>query len=237
MPAIVQALFFVRIALTLSKVLHETQKIHCISGLGADERIFAHVKVEGTELVHLPWPQQDEHDDMAAYAKKVSAMIPEENPVLLGVSFGGMLAVEIAKQRSVRKAIIVSSAKTGSEVTHFTGLNKWIVKHKMVPAFMFTWPHPYVLYLFGAATDEEKELMRGIIKSSDGKLVRWALKAIQEWHNEMATTNVVHIHGDADKIIESKCVRADYWIKGGTHIMLYNRADEINEIIKKELAG
>src|SRR5688572_9407172 len=109
MPAIVQALFFVSIRRNFSKVAEQTRKIYCISGLGADERIFANIKIEGTELVHLHWPQHDESDDMAAYAKKVSAMIPDENPTLLGVSFGGMLAVEIAKQRSVSKAIIVSS--------------------------------------------------------------------------------------------------------------------------------
>ncbi len=214
----------------------DNRKIYCISGLGADERIFANVKINKATLVYLPWPAFDKNDDLAAYAQKVSALIKEDNPTILGVSFGGMLAVEMSKVRKVNKAIIVSSAKTGDEVTHFTGLNKLVIVKRLIPAFMFTWPHPFILYLFGAKTDEEKELMRNIIRSSDGSLVQWAMKAIQLWDNKIYTANIVHIHGDADKVIDSKQVHPNYWIKGGSHMMIYDMADEINEIINRELA-
>ncbi|OSZ78301.1 hypothetical protein CAP35_08575 [Chitinophagaceae bacterium IBVUCB1] len=203
--------------------------------MGADERIFANIKIEGATLVHLSWPAYDEHDELPCYAQKMSALIKEDNPILLGVSFGGMLAVEIAKLRDVKKAIIVSSAKNKGEVPHFGRFMKFLVMKQIVPASFYTWPNRFVLKLFGASTDEEKEVLRGVLTTSDGHLVRWAMKAIQLWQNTNCPPQVVHIHGDADKVITPQYIHADYWIKQGSHIMIYNKSDEINAIIQREL--
>lgn len=211
------------------------KKIYCLSGLGADERIFANLRIDGAELVHLPWPEYDEHDELPCYAQKMSALIKDENPILLGVSFGGMLAVEIAKIRKVEKVIIVSSAKTKEEIPHFGRFMKFIVTKQVVPAVFFTWPNRVVMQMFGAATDIEKEMLKGVFRATDGYLVRWAMKAIQLWRNSTYPEPIVHIHGDADKIITPEYIHADYWIKGGSHIMIYNKAEEINTIINKEL--
>ncbi len=213
------------------------QKIYCLSGLGADERIFSNIKIDNAELIHLPWPAYDEHDEIPCYAQKMSSMIKDDNPILLGVSFGGMLAVEIAKMRAVKKVIIVSSAKTGSEIPHFGKFMKFVVMKQIVPASFYTWPNRFVLKLFGATTDTEKEMLKGVFTSSDGHLVRWAMKAIQLWRNTTYPEPIVHIHGDADKIITPQYIHANYWIKGGSHIMIYNRAAEINAIINKELSN
>lgn len=211
------------------------KKIYCLSGLGADERIFANLRIDGAELVHLPWPEYDEHDELPCYAQKMSALIKDENPILLGVSFGGMLAVEIAKIRKVEKVIIVSSAKTKEEIPHFGRFMKFIVTKQVVPAVFFTWPNRVVMQMFGAAIDIETEMLKGVFRATDGYLVRWAMKAIQLWRNSTYPEPIVHIHGDADKIITPEYIHADYWIKGGSHIMIYNKAEEINTIINKEL--
>lgn len=213
------------------------KKIYCLSGLGADSRIFANLKIDNATLVHLPWLEHDEHDELPCYAQKMSALIQDENPILLGVSFGGMLAVEIAKMRTVQKVIIVSSAKTREEIPHFGRFMKFLVMKQVVPASFYTWPNRFVMKLFGAVTDVEKDMLRGVFTSSDGHLVRWAMKAIQLWQNEAYPQPIVHIHGDADKIITPEYIHPNYWVKGGSHIMIYNRAEEISAIINKELSN
>lgn len=213
------------------------KKVYCLSGLGADARIFTNLKIDDAELIHLPWPAYDEHDELPCYAQKMAAMIKDENPILLGVSFGGMLAVEIAKIRAVEKVIIVSSAKTKVEIPHFGRFMKFIVTKQVVPAVFFTWPNKVVMKMFGANTDNEKEMLSGVFRDTDGYLVRWAMRAIQLWQNETYHQPIVHIHGDADKIITPEYIHPDYWIKGGSHIMVYNRAAEISAIINKELSN
>lgn len=211
------------------------EKIYCISGLGADESIFKHVSIRDATLVHISWPAYDAGDDMRSYAKKVSDTIPGDNPTILGLSFGGMLAVEIAKMRPVKKAIIVSSAKVFTEVPQFGKFVRAVVTSQIVPGFVFKIPNSYLFKLFGAVNDDERQMLTNILKKSDGQFMRWAMKAITLWHNTSYPAQVVHIHGTADKIIPSATVKPDYWIEGGSHIMVYNKAAEINKIIAQQL--
>ncbi|MCH5689430.1 alpha/beta hydrolase [Niabella sp. W65] len=45
------------------------------------------------------------------YVLRMAEKIQEDNPVIIGVSFGGMVALEIAKIRPVKQVILVSSIK------------------------------------------------------------------------------------------------------------------------------
>lgn len=212
------------------------KKIYCLSGLGADERIFAHLAVPGVELVHVKWVPHHRHDDLPAYAAKMSQLIPGESPTIIGLSFGGMLATEIAKIRPVEKVIIISSAKTRFELPVMGGILGWLMSLPIIPSFIYTIPNFYVDKLFGAYTHEEKELLHGIIRDANGHFVKWALRAVHTWRNETVPKHLVHIHGTADNILSSERSKPSYWIEGGTHIMIYNRAAEINAIIAAELA-
>lgn len=212
------------------------QKIYCLSGLGADERIFRNLHLPGYEMVHIPWPEFDHFDELGCYAQKVSVLIPGEDPIILGVSFGGMLGVEIAKMRPVKKLIIISSAKTKNEIPQFGKFFRALITSEAMPGFLYKIPNKYTFELFGAGTDEERNMLRDIMKDSYGQLMRWAMKAITLWRNETYPDHITHIHGDADKIIPPERIHPTHWIKGGSHIMVYNRADEIGHIIMKELS-
>jgi esterase/lipase len=64
---------------------------------------------------------------LQSYAIRLSAQIDTPKPIILGVSFGGMIAIEIAKYIGCQQVIIVSSAKTKYEIPficRFFGLLK-----------------------------------------------------------------------------------------------------------------
>jgi pimeloyl-ACP methyl ester carboxylesterase len=210
-------------------------RIYCISGLGADKRVFRNLSVPGYELVPLDWVPYDDLDDIASYALKFAKEIKEDNPVIMGVSFGGMIAIEIAKQLPVRKVCLVSSAKVAAELGDPSFFGKWIINNKVVPSVFLTTPNPFIFSFFGAKTEDEKQLMRDIIRESDPGFVKWALKALLMWRNNVRPANVVQIHGTADKIILSSGVHPDVWVQGGSHMMVYNRAEEVSKISAENL--
>lgn len=209
--------------------------VYCISGLGADERIFEQLNIQDVNLVNLPWPQYNKNDTLGSYAIKVSELIKEDNPILLGVSFGGMLAVEIAKQRIIKRAIIISSAKTKYELPIFFSALKLIVASGVIPSFIYKWPNWILYKLFGVETRTERQLLKRIVLDSNAKFVKWASTEILKWQNDIVPENATHIHGRKDKIIFPDSVSADYWIEDGGHMMIYNRAGQISRIIEKEL--
>jgi len=211
------------------------KSIYCISGLGADHRIFKKLSIKNAELIHIPWLKYDKNESVSHYAEKLSAKIPGDNPTILGLSFGGMLAVEIAKGRATEKIFLISSSKTANELPRLKGFLKFIIQSNLLPAGFFTIPNRIIFKRFGADTKEKRELLADILKDTDGGFVKWALRALLSWDNSTYPGNVTHIHGTTDRILPSELVHPDYWIEKGTHMMVYDRADEIGNIISKHL--
>jgi len=212
------------------------RKIYCLSGLGADQRIFQNLTIRATTLVHLPWQSFDEGETMESYALKMAALIKEEKPVILGLSFGGMLAVEIAKQRDVSQTILISSIKG---VQEFPDMNSFIIlllKTGLIPYNLFKRPNKYLFRNFGAVTDEEKALLTAILKDTDANYLKHAFRMILNWKNTTIPQRLIHIHGTHDRILQSEYVHPDQWMQDGTHMMVWNKAAIIAKWIEDNLA-
>lgn len=91
-------------------------KLYVFSGLGADQRVFKYLNFGALEPQFIDWIRPETNEPIEAYARKLAAEINVEKPILIGLSFGGMMAVEIAKLRETENVILISSAKTAAEV-------------------------------------------------------------------------------------------------------------------------
>src|SRR5687768_12603951 len=95
------------------------QKVYFISGLGADERAFSFLDLGFCEPVFIPWVRPLEGETVPAYAVRLKERIPEDFPIIVGLSFGGMVAVEIGKAFPCKKIVLLSSAKTQKEIPFY----------------------------------------------------------------------------------------------------------------------
>ena len=109
------------------------KNIHCITGLGADERAFERLKVNRCSLQHLQWLPVLENENLRSYAGRMAKQLKEENPVILGLSFGGMIAIEMAKQIKVETIILISSVKTYYELPKWMRVAGSLNLHKIIP--------------------------------------------------------------------------------------------------------
>lgn len=211
------------------------QDVYFISGLGADERMFMKLKLPGVNMIHVPWAEHDKYDELSCYAQKMSAQIKGENPIIVGLSMGGMIAVEISKIRPVKKLFLISSAKTKSELPSYDSWFGKLMKSRILPGFMYKMPNDILLDKFGAETEEDKALMSITLQDSDGQFMKWAMWAVANWENETFKEPLVHIHGRQDEMIPPENVNAQYWIEDGSHMMVFNRAEEVSSILMDEL--
>ena len=84
--------------------------IYCISGLGADKRVFDHLNIINHDLKYLEWIDPFPNESIETYARRLSKGIDQDHPfILLGVSFGGIIAIEIAKITTPIHTIQISS--------------------------------------------------------------------------------------------------------------------------------
>ena len=75
----------------------------------------------------------------------------------------------------------------------------------------------------------------GMINSMTENYFKNCINIIVNWNRKNLPNNCIHIHGDADRLLLHKYVKADYTIKDGSHAMIVFQAEEIGKIIEKEI--
>ncbi|GAA4791892.1 hypothetical protein GCM10023231_19780 [Olivibacter ginsenosidimutans] len=206
--------------------------VYLFSGLGADYRAFRYLDLSGFHVVHIPWITPLAHEHIESYAKRLSAPITAPNAILIGLSFGGILAIEVAKQVAVHGIILLASIKNYSELPFYY---RWIGKlrlHHLVPTSWLAKPHFWSAWIFGAKTKAEKKLMATILKDTDIPFLTWALDVILSWKNTEIPNRLIHIHGTKDRLLPLRFVNADIIIDGGEHLMTINKAKEVSKAIR-----
>jgi hypothetical protein len=147
-----------------------------------------------------------------------------------------MLAVEAANYKHAKKVIIISSIKSADLFPSYYHLANKLQLLKIIPAPIFNTSGTFTNFLFGAETAEDKSLLRHFIKSADSRFIKWALQQIINWKSKNDSADLIQIHGTKDRIIPTPR-NVDYIIKGGGHLMIYNRADEINKLLQNCLSA
>jgi pimeloyl-ACP methyl ester carboxylesterase len=207
-----------------------------ISGLGADKRIFSKLKLyEKINIIHLDWITPNKNESLAAYAERLSKVIDITQPfVLVGVSFGGMIAVEIAKILKPVTTIIISSTMLSTQLPALYRFASKLKLLKLIPAKLLKSSNKLTQnYYFGTRSSSEKTLLSKIIKDTDPYFLKWAIGSILSWKNGNRPERIYHIHGTNDKILYSKNAQPDFVIQNGTHFMVYQNAEEISGIIDR----
>jgi pimeloyl-ACP methyl ester carboxylesterase len=90
---------------------------YLIPGLGADERVFQFLRLQGDVHI-LRWlPPEGSDEALPHYAARLASAVPVAQACwLVGVSFGGVLALEIAQLRPLARVVLVSSFVGPSEL-------------------------------------------------------------------------------------------------------------------------
>ena len=205
--------------------------VYAIGGLGADKRVFKNLVLD-SPITFLKWTEPKGCRSLMDYATKLKLQIKEnEKIILIGVSFGGMVALEIAKQIKVTKIILISSVSNASQLPRFQVLLGRLGLLDVLPNSVIKPPYFVFNYFFGA---RDKALLKQIVDDTDPAFVRWALTQITQWRFSGNTSEVVRIHGTHDRIIPLKGHAIE--IKNGGHFMIVDRAKEVAKVINEHLA-
>ena len=210
-------------------------KVYFISGLGADKRAFSFLDLSFCEPVFIDWIKPFEKESLKSYAWRLRKQMPEEHPTVAGVSFGGMLATEMAKDDKLTNVIIIASNKSSQEFPAYLRVGKYFPVYNWLPEKLIK-NKGLLNWVLGVEKDEQRKLMADIIADTDPYFVKWAIGAILRWKETSMPTNVKHIHGTADRLLPHRLTKADHTIEGGTHIMTLYKHKEISVLLRKLIA-
>lgn len=210
-------------------------KIYFLSGLGADETVFHSLNLPGVEPVYLHWFSPHPKETLRAYAQRMAERIPEKDPILIGLSFGGIMAIEIAACISVKKIILISSIKTRKELPFYMRMCRLVPLHRLLPLHLVSRQPKLMGYFFGTRNSTQQERLKKIIEGTVPGFNPWAIDRLVNWKPDGLHKNLVHIHGNADHLLPHRYVKADHLIPNGSHFMIVHQAKEISALIQQAL--
>lgn len=199
--------------------------VYFMPGLAASTTIFERIQLPETdfEVCLLEWEIPLEKESLVDYAKRITKKITHENPVLIGVSFGGILVQEMAKHIKARKVIIISSVKSNLEFPRRMKIAKTTKAYKLIPMSLILNLENLAKFSFGAKINHRLKLYEKFLSVRDIGYLEWAVEKVILWDRTVADDSVIHIQGDMDDVFPIKYIKECTVVKGGTHIMILNK--------------
>ncbi len=204
--------------------------------MGADARLFEPQRRCGFdfEVPTLPVPRAGQA--LAEYAAQVRDEIDLAGPCVVGgVSFGGMLACELARVCSARCVILIASCQNRDGLPSHYRLVEWV--SRVVPAPLIQRRAVLSGRLLSALEcidQRQQELVMQMSRDVAVPQLRRIARMMLEWHPPARwPCPVHHIHGDIDRIIPLRRVKPDEVVVGGGHLINLTHAEQVNHFIEQ----
>ena len=221
------------------QIKEEQQKIpvYLFPGQGSDSALFSELHFDSRFRLHyITLPTPEKKANMKDYALEVMDHIDTGRyPVLIGTSLGGMVCVEIADIIECRKVIIISSAKMRIELPFHYRFQRYVPLNKLVPKKLMKLGALILQPIVETDRNKKKEVFKRMLGSKDPMYIKRTVNLIIHWDRTGYNPTIIHIHGDRDHTIPLKHVKADYIIKGGSHMMTLTRAADISALLDQLL--
>jgi pimeloyl-ACP methyl ester carboxylesterase len=209
-----------------------------LPGLGSDRRLLEPQRAAFPQLVVPPWIPPRKNESLPQYAARMAETIApsRDAPLVLGgVSFGGMLAYEMARYLEPDAVVLIASCRTRKGLRPIYGPGRWLPVKAWSVAKLLAGP---VLRIKHRKSVNKRELLTAMFRESDSAFMHWTLRAILRWEaTPLENVPVFHIHGRRDRLIPARRVKAGVWIPNGGHLINVTHAEEVNAFLRKALGG
>ena len=209
---------------------------YLIPGLGADERVFQFLRLPG-EVHVLQWlPPQTSAEPLPHYAVRLSAAVPPGRACwLVGVSFGGVLALEVARLRPLARVVLISSFAGPRELPWLGRLARATGLYRLLPPQLLPQLPALASWFFGVKNSRDRQLLTQILRDTDPDFTRWAIARLLQWPGRPDVTTI-RIHGTTDRLLPHGAAHSQHVLPGG-HLIIISRAAEISRILTALVAG
>lgn len=211
------------------------KEVVLFSGLGANDRVFQFLNLGPVRTLIVRWEQPHPGETLEAYAMRMCQQIPFTQPVLVGVSFGGMVAVEVSKHLSHERVILISSAPTYRQIPRYFRWAGALRLHRAIPPRRAKKPGRALHWIMGVHHDEHKKLMSSILADTDPVFLKRAVDMILRWRNEQVPATLFCVHGAHDRLLPKTDFPYDTVLRGG-HLLVVTQAEAVSACLQKILA-
>lgn len=206
-----------------------------IPGLGADARQFEPQRAVFPRVRVPRWIPPLDGETLRAYAARLGVMMGiGRDTVVGGSSFGGMVALEVARAFPCRGVVLIGSCRGPASVAPALRVIEKVAR--AVPTCVVGAMMPLgsrALPLLDPVRGENARLLGRMAREIDPAFLRWGGRAVFGWEGcEDPGVPVRHVHGSRDGIIPVSRVRPDVVVRGHGHFLNLTAADEVNAFLR-----
>ena len=210
------------------------KKIYFISGLGADKNAFIKIRnFKGYEKVFLDWKKNKPKESMDSYIDRLTEGCEISNDdILVGLSFGGVVAMNIARKFGVNTVVLISSFKS---VNNLRPLMRILIRTRsyyLLPPLKMRRLRTFFRHYFSSTSGSGNKVLASMVDASDVGLSKWSIDQIRKCQDVSKETTEIHnIIGAKDRIVNIWKNEHTHVLQNGGHFMVYENVDEINELL------
>lgn len=215
--------------------------VYFVPGLASSKLIFEYIKLpeDKFDVVIMDWILPENGESLRDYSVRLAKKyITHENPVLIGVSMGGLVVQEMCKVIKAQKVIIISSVKSNKEFPRRMRFARMTKIYKIFPTSMMQNVEKInKLFPGNNVVKRRLQLYEKFLGFRDKKYLDWSFEKIIEWDRAEPDPGVIHIHGTDDMVFPAKYIDNYIPVSKGTHIMIIDRFGWFNQYLPGIITG
>lgn len=209
-----------------------------IPGMGANARMLAPQIDALPDVRALEWIEPaSSREPVTEYAARLAATIDCTLPFLLGgVSFGGLVALEVARHVLPAAVLLIASWRARAVLP----LHLQILAHAgpWIPywSFQAAVRSGLAAHAFGLHTRAQRALFAAMFLDASPTFLHWAARVMASWPGaQTLELPVRQLHGADDHVIPAKRVRADIVVPGAGHLVNLTHPEAVNRFLRREI--
>ena len=212
------------------------ESVYLMPGMGANPRIFEFISLpERFDINFLSWIPPQKNESLEHYAMRMCQTVKHQSPILIGVSFGGVLVQEMARQIDCKKIIIISSVKSNQEMPKHMKLAQVTNAHRLLPTQWIKNLETFALFVFGNGIQRRLDHYKRYLSERDPEYLSWAIDRLVKWNRNSPHKDIIHIHGAQDSIFPVKNIQDPFIKTDGDHAIILTKSDWFNKNLPKIL--
>jgi pimeloyl-ACP methyl ester carboxylesterase len=214
-----------------------------LPGIGGNELLFAKQKIAFPQAQVPMWLKPRPKENLREYVQRWS---PDwaTGSVLVGMSFGGMVALEMARHFPVRAVVLISSLWDKSVIDRqFVLLEQAsrLVPNAALRPILQTFG-PRAVKRRNQLSPEDESRLRQMAGEVDLDFARWACRAVISWDGALDLVDkpdfkLIAVHGAKDPVIRLPSRIPDWLhlVEDGRHFLPYSHPDLVNAMVQQAL--
>ncbi len=217
------------------------KRLILFSGLGLDARYVTPPFSLPFDLYVPPWIDPQPNETLESYAERLIPTLSiddAEDYYIGGVSFGGMVALEVSRHLNPKAVFLISSCPSYRQVS-------WLVTFpgKHLAPFVtadfvrrFLWLAPLAIRLTGPLHRDQRNLLIDIWKNANLEVMRWGAMIMTQWEFIHTLTMPVHeMHARNDLFIPLSKVEPEAIVADGWHAFNLTHPREMFNFIAERM--